>query len=241
MNGIRPRERTGQTRRLARAIGIVALLIGMAGPSGAQSPQPLGVVIALPATLVPEVKALNEGPMPYLVTTLHTSPATVDFFAQPVATVRIVPADPSANPSATVLSCRLPRAALKGIQQINNNVTIVEREPGNEPVATVDIAVSNQSHALDRTRFLMMPLRFMSLFLQQNQRKNVRIVYITQGSNVEWVALLAIDQADAEKLQVPVSGFGLEFLRALVLLNANVAVGPTGSSDGVLVTTFEVS
>jgi hypothetical protein len=228
--------------RIAYRIAIGALLLVMAVPARAENLQSLGVVLAVPSTLLPEVKALNESPMPYVVTTLHTSPATVDFFPQPVTTVRIVPADPAVNPMGPALSCRLPRAALKLIQQINNNLTITERAPAGEgPVATVDIAVSNQSHALERTRFLMMPMRYMSLFLQQNQRKNVRMVHITQGSNVEWVALLAIDQADAEKLQVPISAFGLDLLRALVLLNANVAVGPTGSFDGVLVTTFEVS
>jgi hypothetical protein len=199
-------------------------------------------VLAVPTLLVPEVKALNEGPMPYVVATLHSSPATVDFFTQPIATVRIVPTDPAANPMGAALPCRLPRAALKTIQQINNNLTLTERSPaGDESVATVDVAVNNQSHALERTRFLMVPVRFMSLFLQQNPRKNVKVVYITQGNSIEWVALLAIDQADAEKLAVPISTFGLDFLRALVLLNANVAVGQTGSSDGVLVTTFVVS
>lgn len=233
-------------RHLAQVLGIAGLLLAAALPVRANGPQPLGVVLTLPATLLPEVKALNEGPLPYTVKVLHTSPATVDFFAQPVTTVRILPTDPAANPPAAALACRLPRAALKSIQQINNNLAITEKRPGDgtegplPPVAEVEIAVSHQSLTPESTRFLMLPMRYMSLFLQQNPRKHVRMVHITQGSNVEWVALLAIDAADAEKLAVPISTFGLDLLRAIILLNANVAVGPTGAFDGVLVTTFGV-
>lgn len=234
-------RRLAGARRPVPMIGIGALLLLVAGPARAQDPQPLGAVLAVPTILVAQFKSLNEGPMPYRVTTLHTAPATVDFFPQPVTTLRIVSTDPAANPLAA-LPCRLPRPALRSIQQINNNLTLVEQTPtGEGPVATVEVAVSNQSHALDRTRFLMVPVRYLSLFLQVNPRKNVKIVHITQGNTVEWVALLAIDQGDADKLQAPISAFGLDFLRSLVLLNANVAIGSTGSFDGVLVTTFEVS
>lgn len=233
-------KRTG-ARQWVPMLGIGALALAVVGSAHAQNPQPLGAVLVVPTTLVAEVKSLNEGPMPYLVTTLHTAPATIDFFPQPVTTLRIVPTDPGAIPVAA-LPLRLPRAAMRMIQQINNNLTLAEPTPtGEGPVATVEIAVSHQSHALDRTRFLMVPVRYMSLFLQVNPRKNLKMVYITQGNTVEWVALLAIDQADADKLQAPISAFGLDFLRSLVLLNANVAIGSTGSFDGVLITTFEVS
>jgi hypothetical protein len=242
MSGNARVRRAARRERLARAIGLGALLLLAALPARAQSPQPLGVVLALPTPVLAEVKALNEEPMSYVVAALHTSPVTLDFFAQSVTTVRILPADPTASPMGSTLPCRLPRAALKLIQQINNNLAIAERQPGGDgPVATVEIAVSSQNCVLDRTRFLMMPMRYMSLFLQQNPRKNLRIIHITQGSNVEWVALLAIDQAESDKLLVPLSTFGLDLLRALVLLNANVAVGTTGSFDGVLATTFQVS
>jgi hypothetical protein len=64
---------------------------------------------------------------------------------------------------------------------------------------------------------------------------------MTQGSNVEWVGLLAIDQKDAGELRVPINLVGVDLLRSLVLLNSNVAVGSTGSFDGILLTTFSVN
>lgn len=236
------RRTADAVRKRAVWLGVVALLLVAAQTARAQGPQPFGVVLSVPSPLVAELKALNEAPLSYVVTPLHTAPAMVDFFNLPVTTVRIVPADLGAQPLKATLPCRLPRAALKAVQQINNNTPIIELNPGGDAhVATVEIVVSHQSALLEQTRFLMVPIRFMSIFLQQNPRKNVRLVHITQANNIEWVALLAIDQKDATGLAVPVTLFGLDLLRALVLLNSNIAVGPTGTFDGVLVTTFSVN
>jgi predicted amino acid-binding ACT domain protein len=195
----------------------------LAAPAHAQSPKPLGAVLTVPIQSIGPIFALNA--LQNNVNILQVSQAAVGSFNTQVATLSIAQRNsgPTSLASPT-LFCKLPKAFLPAIQQINNNTTIVDQTAVgdfNTQVATVEVAQSNKTYVPGKTAFMLVPVAALAPLQQLNQQ-NFNVVGVSQlaiGGNNTQVAAVAVDQSNAAGLQFPGA-----FLGSLEQLNQNVAV-----------------
>lgn len=120
--------------------------------------------------------------------------------------------------------CWLPAWSLGWVEQANKNKTIIEQTvigSGNTQVAQVEVHQDNDAVVPKGTRFVLAPLWAVAPIQALNQQ-NVNVVHIAQlavGDNNSQVALLAVDQQNASRLQVPAAA-----ARPLIQLNLNLIV-----------------
>lgn len=222
-------------------VGWVALLaVGAAGPlpaARAQTPEPLGVVLCVPAAAYGEVKALNEGAPRHTVTLLHLTQAVFGSYRSQAANVSIRPRTPS--PGAP-LEFRLPANWFPVIEEMNPN-TELERVSATAAFVTARTLQlpAERSYVLARTRFLMVPLDALFALQQLNPTRGLTLVHsalLTSGTMPIMVALVAMDQAYASGVLTPQA-----VLPTLILLNTNLrVVNPRLVVSGVPVATVDV-
>jgi hypothetical protein len=215
-------------------IGALALLL--LGGAHAQTPEPLGVVLCVPASTYGEVKALNEGVPRHVVSRLHVTQAVFGSYRAQAVTVSIRPRVPS--PGAP-LEIRLPSSWVGTIQAMNPYTGLDLVSESNAFVA-VRAFQSDQSYALSRTRFLMLPLDSLFALQQLNPQRTLTLAHSAQlsvSSVPIRLALVAIDEGNAAGLYIPQS-----VLPTVVLLNTNIrVVNPRLVFSGVPVATINVN
>lgn len=224
-------------KRVVRSawFGVLALLLA-GGVARAQTPEPLGVVLCVPASAYGEVKVLNEGVPRHTVELLHITQGIFGAYRAQAATVGIRPRSPSPG---QLLDIRLPAAWLAVIEAMNVN-TELSRVAASGAFVTVRVLQSEQSWALSSTRFLMIPLDALFALQQLNPRRTLTLAHsalLTTGNTPFLVAVVAMDAGNAAGIQIP-QGIST----TAVLLNTNVRiVNPRAISNGVPVAIIDVN
>jgi hypothetical protein len=213
----------------------VALLLA-AGAAPAQAQEPLGVVLCVPATAYGEIEALNKGGLGHTVNRLHLTQAIFGTYRAQALIVSIRPRTPAPGQPAEI---RLPSGWVETIGAMNPNSEL-SRVSSSGPFVTVQAVQAEQSYALNRTRFLMIPLASLFDLRQLNPGRTLELVHSAQltSANVPlMVAVVAMDQGNASGLQIPQG-----VLNTAVLLNTNVrVVNPRAISGGVPVAIIDVN
>jgi hypothetical protein len=203
---------------------VCALSVTLGAPSAhAQFGQqkPLGAVLSVPLPALGQIYAANV--LQNNINVLHVSQAAIGNFNTQVATIGISQKN-QAGGGGDFVRCKLPKAWLPAIKQVNDNTTIVDQVAvgnGNTQVATVDVSQSNQTYVPGLTRFFAVPRPWLAPLGALNQ-ENFNAVHISQlaiGNGNTQVALVAVDQSNSAGLLFPP-----EYIGTLSQLNNNVAV-----------------
>ncbi len=198
---------------------------GSATPPAAQNQKPLGTVLTVPLPDFGTIVAQNVIHQNN-VSLLHVSQAAIGDMNTQVATVAINHQNgwgPYAS-SSPATTCYLPAGSLSWIKQANVDSTIIEQAAigfGNQQIAQVQVNQANTGTAAPGSKYMLCPLAGVSGIQALNQ-KNVNVVHISQlaiGDNNSQVALLSVNQQNAQNLQVPGSLTG-----PLVQLNLNLSI-----------------
>jgi len=189
-----------------------------------QSPQPLGTVLTVPLWDFGTIAAQNiiHGSN---VNLLQVSQAAVGDMNTQVATISIRQHNSQDwNSWVPATTCYLPVSSLNWVKQANVSSTIVQQGVvgfGNQQVAQVQVQQANYAMVTPGTKFMMCPLSVAPAIQALNQ-KNINVVHVSQlaiGNNNSQVALLAVDQQNADNLQVPAQA-----VTPLVQLNMNLNI-----------------
>ena len=180
----------------------------MPGGTQDQTPQSVGTVLTVPLKDFGTIAAQNAIRQKN-VNLLQVSQTAVGDLNSQVATVSIRQHN-SQKPGKwePATTCWLPVSSLGWVAQANKDSTIIEQNvvgSGNQQIAQVDVSQANQMVAKPGTRFVLCPLSGVPPILALNQ-SNVNVVHISQlavGDNNSQVALLSVDQQNAQHLKVP--------------------------------------
>lgn len=224
---MQPISSTRRTFITLFAVGAAAL--SLAGSAHAQAgSKPLGAVLTVPLPALGPIFAMNA--LQNNVNFLHLSQTAVGSFNTQIATVSISQRNNLTNRPGP-LFCKLPKAWLPAIQQINNNTTIIDQTAVgnfNTQVADVQVSQENGVYFPGKTRFLCMPKSLLPQFKALNQQ-NFNEVHVSQlaiGDGNTQIALVAVDQSNAANLKFPLSGIGsLQQLNNNLTSVSQVAVG----------------
>ena len=203
----------------------VALLL--AGAARAQTPEPIGAVLCVPATASGSIAALNEGALGHQVVLLHRTQGIVGTYR---AQAEILSVRPSTPAPGQPMEIRLPPNWASVILEMNPNSELVPLATTGSYV-TVQALQSDQSFDLSRTRFLMIPLDALFSVRQLNPGRTLTLVHssLLSIANVPlMVALVAMDQSQSAGLQVP-----QVVLPLALVLNTNIRVVRPGTAGGV--------
>jgi hypothetical protein len=205
---------------------VCALSVTMATPSAhAQAGQqkPLGAILSVPLPALGPIFAANV--LQNNINVLHVSQVAVGNFNTQVATIGITQKNQlGGGAGGGLIRCKLPKAWLPAIKQVNDNTTIVDQTAVgdfNTQIATVDVSQSNQTYVPGKTRFFCVPRPWLGPLSTLNQQ-NFNAVHVSQlavGNGNTQVALVAVDQSNSAGLLFYPSMVG-----ALSQLNNNVAV-----------------
>jgi hypothetical protein len=205
----------------------VALLL--AGGAHAQTPEPIGVVLCVPASVSGEVAALNEGVPRHTVTLLHRTQGIVGTYR---AQAEILSIRPRAAAPGEPIEIRLPSGWANVILEMNPNSELVPIATSSSFV-TVRALQSDQSVVLARTRFLMIPLDALFAVRQLNPGRTLTLLHSCQLAIANaplMVAVVSMDQTQAAGLQVP-----QVVLPLALVLNTNLRIVRTGTPGGIAV------
>lgn len=207
-----------------------------------QSPQSAGTVLTVPLWDFGTIAAQNAIHQKN-VNLLQVSQTAVGDLNSQVATVSIRQHNQQ-NPKQwePATTCWLPASSLNWVAQANKDSTIIEQNVvgfGNQQIAQVQVSQANQAVVKPGTRFVLCPLSGVPAIQALNQN-NVNVVHISQlavGDNNSQVALLSVDQQNANHLQVPA---GLAGPLVQLNLNLNVITQVAVGSGNTQVATVDV-
>lgn len=213
------RSRSKKVLGFLAACGLAFSLMPSAHAQGGNQAKPLGAVLGVPVQALGHIIAANA--FQNNVNVLHISQAAFGGFNNQIATISISQRNNglTSRPSPT-LFCKIPRAYLPAVKQINNNTTIIEQTAvgdGNTQVATVEVAQSNHA-AKPGSRWLLVPGHLVGPLVQLNNNVTI-ITQIAVGDGNTQVAVVNVDQSNGGNLKVPASA-----VNPLVQINNNVTV-----------------
>jgi predicted amino acid-binding ACT domain protein len=226
-------NRTGRYATKWMALfSMCALTVTLAGQAAhAQAPKPLGAVLSVPLPALGSIFAANA--IQNNINVLHVSQAAIGNFNTQIATIGISQKNQAGGGGGGLLRCKLPKAWLPAIKQVNDNTIIVDQVAvgdGNTQVATVDVSQSNQSYIPGKTRFFAVPRPWLGTLgsLNQTNFNEVHVSQLAIGNFNTQIALVSVDQSNSAGLKFEPSMVG-----TLSQLNKNVAVvGQTAVGDG---------
>lgn len=175
---------------------------------------------------------------------LHLSQLAVGDFNTQIVTVGVVQRN-TQQPARTLYIPTGGGGRVPAIYRaINNNDIFIEQTAigvGNTQVAEVQVAQSNtQTYIPGRTRFFKAPANGVPALRAANIQTNINQIHLQQtavGDGNVQVALLAVDQSNANNLQVP----GEALVNAITNVNINVVVQTAVGSGNTQVATIGVN
>jgi predicted amino acid-binding ACT domain protein len=213
------------TQRLALSTLCSLLLLTSASAAPSRS-DALGTVLQVPLMSLGPFMAQNIAHQNN-ISLLHVSQTAIGDFNSQVATVSVRQYNKNGKKLEPARKIWLPNSDLGWIKQTNRDTVFITQDvygSGNMQVAEVQVQQANASTSkpvTPGTRFLLTPLSGLGQMLALNQR-NVNLVRINQlavGDANSQVALLSVDQQNANKVKVPKT-----LVSPLVQLNLNLTV-----------------
>jgi hypothetical protein len=203
-----------------------SLLLLTAASADPPSSKELGTVLQVPLSSLGPIMAQNIARQNN-ISLLHVSQMAVGDLNSQVATISIRQYNKNGKKLEPANHIWLPKSDLPWIQQTNRDTVFLEQGVfgfGNMQMADVVVQQGNASASRpvqQGTRFLVCPMSGLGQLLALNQR-NLNLVRVNQlaaGDYNSQVALLSVDQQNANKVKVPGAMVG-----PLVQLNLNLII-----------------
>lgn len=227
------------------------VFIGVTGSAWAQE-RPIGTVMAVPlgdygrflsANAFPGLDANNRPIQGNNANFLHLSQFAAGSFNTTIATIGITQRN-NGQPAQQVYMPMSGGQIAPIYRQLNINDTLVQQQVvgvGNTAVAQVQVNQENSgTYIPGQTRFFLAPADGVGAIRGANIGVNVNNAHIQQtaiGANNTTVALLAVDQTNANNLALPGSGL----VNTVTNVNTNVVVQTVVGEGNTAVATIGVN